>query len=340
VNLAFVLMTVSFVFTTHRAHAGPICITKLVESWGFCSRTWNDNHCPVGQKEYHAESCVLKKDLDLVALNLTDGEVVPEQVYENSPSKAIALSLIARLYKQELKDDLNKKNVLRIDLFEKTEIIMAVRQKYVGSILEFGFKNYHQIQHTEGAAEPRDRAVLEDLMLGLRLEKDYGTSRYKDLVNQIRPKYAFLQPSSEVESVLPDNSITDQYGEIFFVFKSSVKRRSTFTSDDSLCFHCLKNLTKIGNKTFFSTVNPLDLRREREGHSVFLDAQIFGELSSSDVDYALVSCGDAAGEHFEPVQKKVVQQLKRAGIDVYQCVPRLNSQGKSLISRLDRGEKL
>ncbi|MCM0604850.1 MAG: hypothetical protein KA715_02040 [Xanthomonadaceae bacterium] len=337
------LLISALIFIQAAAYADDVCLGKSVGEENFCAQSPRSWQCPAGTTAFHKKSCISPKELSSYILSLTNNEVIEERHYQNTSSETTALSLIARLRNEELRDR-EVGEFLAVDMFDESKIIMGVPKKYVQKIIDGGFKNLHQLGHSQGVEEAKERSQMEDLMIGVRLEKAYGQSRNKHLINSIRPKYAFLQPTERSRRYLPSNSIISQYGGVFFVFKDSVKRRSTFTVDDSLCYSCISEHRRIDTYSFSKQLTVDDLKRDRRGDTVFLETQIWGELSIDDVEYALVNCPKlhdrTNNEAFEQTTWLEIQKMKFLGrFDVYKCVPREDPLTK-FIYRLDRGEKL
>jgi hypothetical protein len=334
------------------AFAAEICLDT--DAPAYCVRSLAPHSCPQGKSLYHKESCVVPNETLDTALGKERNSVIPDSLYETYSDSEIAAALIRRMRDSEIQQE-RLANPIRtnLDLYAETEILMAMPYKYVGSAAENGFLNFHQIGHTEGNVEGdgfddseerkgTQRSQIEDLMVGIRLEERYLRSPYIKKINSLRPKYAFLQFNRPSQADLLPNSIYSQYGGVFFVFKDHVKRRSTFTENDSLCTRCLEDQKPIGNRTFYSDFSKAVFdRRGRKGPGNFFESQIWGKLTFNDVSHVLVNCRKTPRQlPFEQIDWWSIQKLKYVyGLPVFQCEPKIDpATGYNF--RLNRGAKL
>ena len=114
------------------------------------------------------------------------------------------------------------------------------------------------------------------------------------------------------------------YGDVFAKLKDEVKKRSTWTSGDSLG----QADTPESIHTFFlKTSNVISV----PDHSYF-EAQIWGELCLEDVDYMLVGCHD-------PIDPERLEALRKTKIPIYSCRPSFKND-RPLPHNLQRGDQI
>ena len=175
-------------------------------------------------------------------------------------------------------------------------IVMAPRQA-LASIAARGFLNWHQTGSTRGFH--RDRFAIEQELAMARLP-------YDEKGRALLPKYAVLdlRGTDAGHFALPT-----RYGDVAFILKKEVSSRATWTYADSLDFEAQTGrfepvgaANPVLARTFAYRRKPGD--RNRCGN--YCEAQIWGDLSLSDVAYAMIPAGAPAP-----------RALRSAGLDVY-----------------------
>lgn len=103
-------------------------------------------------------------------------------------------------------------------LCAKAELRLRLRNDHLPAVLAEGrIRNQFETGHSGGYFDPRARAELEHLVLGVPLEASASD----------RPIYGYLSGSDE-QQVLP------QYGTVIISLRAAVRKRATFTLGDSL----------------------------------------------------------------------------------------------------------
>lgn len=248
-------------------------------------------------------------------------------------SRSLARELII---KKEIKD-MNRPvdpSAPVYDFMNKSKIILAFNIKYLPLIKQNGFLNQFQVDHSVNM-DRKHRMLVEDQIIESKLKRS-GSKNAKE--HYLRPKYAFLTLDLDAndKSYQEFNGqfgihITSDYGQIYAKIKDDVKERSTFTAGDSLYIFG----SKTGDaRTFKST------QTTPKGAYYYWEAQIWGELSLSDVDYVLVNCKNERGS-IEKVSAEEVQQLKDSGLEVFECLSQFENPNYSFGRyRLDQGKQL
>ncbi len=265
-------------------------------------------------------------------LRLKAGQVVPKSLIEEADSRELARALVKR---KSLKEDASnaRRSEHRFDFYQHSQIVLAFPFQYFASIRQHGFLNQFQVNHSINL-DRKHRAIVEDKMLDLRIPRD---ARLSSRVNVLRPKYAYLNldldrddPFLEKLSAFPALRIEGRYGNVFASLRSNVKDRATFTAGDSM----LVLGAKIGTA---STLNVRQTNPEKADH--YFEAQIWGELNLSDVEFFLVNC---EGPDFgDALKTENIEALKESGLPVYKCVPRSKYPNSSAFPYfLDRRERL
>ncbi len=255
-------------------------------------------------------------------MKLGVNQVVDNEVYKKFDSIAISQSLI-KLIQQ--KRESNNKQVAEpaYDFYRDTRIVMAINFGLFKKIQDNGFLNQHMTKSSNGTLNPARRADAEDSFLGVKLEAKYDS--VGKLVHKIRPKYSYLLLDAP-HSGMGDTIVTNQYGNIFFKFKDSIKNRSTFTPGDSLTLNTLQ-VPYGGTFTFYyrssKTMSMLETR--------YWEAQIWGELTLKDVDYVIVNCPG-----FATLSDADIEVFKQQDLDVYGC--HLTRSNGSIVNVMKGGQ--
>lgn len=162
------------------------------------------------------------------------------------------------------------------------------------NILKRGFLNQHQTGKSMGGYDPKVREDIEDKVAQLKLGSSETSARLRakfsivnfreDLPFLNSPGYARweshkeLPPRDDHYQIFQD--IAKTYGGVGAVMKSHVKRRATFTSHD----------TRAGGGARAEAVYTFQTEYMGSGsaHGLYHEAQIYGNLRASDIDYFLV----------------------------------------------------
>lgn len=183
------------------------------------------------------------------------------------------------------KDDAEMEKAVLEDvqyMLDRSDVVIRVPKKVMVDILDDGFKNQHETHTSRGTLEPGMREEAEKLMFNIPIGSP--ANKY--------PKYGFLASEHFGESS------GSAYGEVVIRFKQDVKRRTTFTSEDSLdggldgmvipAPFTKPRLAALGGSSLRALASP---KKERPSTSAMLnkvatywEAQIHGDLSWRDID--------------------------------------------------------
>ena len=230
-------------------------------------------------------------------LKLRDGDTLPSYFLATFGSRQVATMIVKRLEKGENAQDPNP----YYDFCGDTKIQLAFWEKLIEPIASGCFKNQHQTHSSEGLLFGEQRSAIENEMIKLKLEWRYEDNP-KNPVHQLRPKYAYLG----LQKSLPNlrTGYSPSYGNILAVFKDAVKKRTTFTPGDSL----LVNPANETRTLSYRAAAPTTLEAR------YWEAQVWGEICFSDVEYFLVNCSI-----LRPASEAAIEKLKTQKIPIYQC---------------------
>jgi len=175
----------------------------------------------------------------------------------------------------------------------EAQIMMMVPASAIDSIAKYGFLNQHVTHTTAGLNSQRVRFEVEQDLSMMRLP-------YSNKARELLPKYAMLNVLRDDFGTVP--LPIEQYGRIVFVFKDSVKRRTTWTYDDSLILKKNKMLT--AQTTRYK-------KNETNKCAEYCEAQVWGALDLSDVDHIMVPVGD-----------EISSSLQKLGLPIYRMDPK------------------
>lgn len=176
------------------------------------------------------------------------------------------------------------------DLLLKSELMMFAPSRVMGSIAKFGFSNQHLTRTSSGILGPLSRYEKEQMIAGLRFP-------YTHKIREFLPKYAVL--SLNFTGIpIQLRKRPDTYGDAIFVFKDSVKRRTTWTTTDS---YEPRLLTDLPATTLFFSPKP----EKPVSCWEYCEAQIWGPLDLSDVAYIMLPPGSQAIEVLKGIPIKV-----------------------------------
>lgn len=174
---------------------------------------------------------------------------------------------------------------------EESDIMMFVPAGVIEGIEQYGFQNQHVTRTTNGCDCREDRYKAEGDLSGIMI--GYGPK-----AKEVLPKYTALSVNKKGISYGGNAS---QYGDTIFMFKETVKKRTTWTEQDSLM-----NTPYRGSKV----VNTLGFKDKADEpmkcNGGYCEAQIWGSLDLSDVDYVMIMPG-----------AEIPEVLKRNNIPVY-----------------------
>lgn len=231
-------------------------------------------------------------------------EAIPQNILIDFSSIDIAKNLVYRKYLKS-KDDPKVRNFAPA---REARINLHFQEEYLKSIQSSCFQNIHQTGHSRGLYDIQRRLRVESTMMGTGFAaEDYALIDVEKR-NELLPKYAYfdVKPFSRKDaSMMKERS---HYGNIIAVLKKDVHSRSTWTSGDSL-----DEAEKHGvqwSQTFLGEqdANPF------VGLGGYYEAQIWGKLCLSDVDYILVNCPG-----FHPVAQDSIETFKQMKIPVFKC---------------------
>jgi hypothetical protein len=178
-------------------------------------------------------------------------------------------------------------------------------------IREKGFLNFHQTGKSGGGKDATSRVLSESEVIGYQIGNTIETEgdgfsdgpgakvKPGDASEAIFPKYAYLELTSDVK--FENSKAYSAYGDVFAVLKSEVKRRTTWTIDDSVE---ARDRHLFTGQTLFGDQLPAANREKAR----YLEAQVWGELDLRDVSYFLVKKGSTQN----------LKELKKAGIPIYE----------------------
>lgn len=283
--------------------------------------------------------------IKLTEIDTTNGEdgiyrslpEIADQTYNKYSSKEIALSLVQRKFIfEEVKNISNSDfNIPRVKLFEDLQIVMEFPSKYLSKIMKDGFKNLHQTGDSSAFKDAEWRIKRESLFFKVKFTKE----KHRNKIHEILPKYAYAIPTSDKSDLGP--SYMAGYADLIAVFKNRVKLFSTLTNDDSLFGTGSWGLLDINSNAGFLppltfTALNADCKAFRNEclkntsyDKGYLEAQIWGPLLWSDVDYIIVGCS-SNNDSVESIVKTI-----SGTVPVYQCRP-VTKSGK--VIRIEKGE--
>lgn len=227
-------------------------------------------------------------------LRIPHNGVFQENLLQQYDSRSAGESIVRRLYQKEKSYKerfgslLKSRYDLPYDLFKESEIHLRFQEVDLENVLSAGILNLHQTGKSNANYAPDRRVEFEDKFIQIKL----GTG---PLANQLRPKYAVVDLTRNA-NLGKFKEPLKWYGNIVAVLKDEVKKRATWTEDDSF-----ENYT-VGPKTFYTdTFNKLN-------RGTYVEAQIWGELDIRDFDHFLIN-GEISFEN--------LNKLKEVGLPIY-----------------------
>lgn len=264
-----------------------------------------------GNYTFHPLSAFGLGDLVPEVMNLADKEVMPPELLEKHGAKKLALTLNYRIYLDQEKERSEKTVKSHFDYLNETEIQLSFPEKYLDAILASGFLNQHQTAQSGGNLDPVWRAAAEDGQAGFKLENKYTRNTPDHPLHRLRPKYGYFSflgmPKEEHPNAVSRNGIAKAYGNIFAVLNHDVKDRTTWTMDDSL--NRVYEKKDVQTPRYRATELP-----PGESESLYIEAQIWGEVGTEDVNHYLVNC-----EGWPEISPEGLAKLKATGKPVRKC---------------------
>jgi hypothetical protein len=265
-----------------------------------CSQNDNSNKSILEKEQKELVDSIVVKILPEI-LNLQDGQVISKKIIHDNDSRSVGLSIVARIDTIEAKRKPDTKNLY--DFYNDSVIQMAFFDKIFDSIRRGCFKNQFQTGRSNASFDPEFRVKTEKDLAGIGITSDKDP---KSLSHHVRPKYAYFVPTKEMRGVRP-NEYRRSYGNIYASFKNSIKDRTTFSEGDSIEFNLKARSLK----------RKADYKAVRRDLIEYWEAQIWGDVCFSDVEYFLVDCP------FTPpapaISEATLVKMKETGIPVYQC---------------------
>lgn len=327
----FLLFLILYIFKFNNSFA--ICLTPHEGYTHICARQPSkDNVCKQLNNEkigYHEESCLapiesstnntLHQNLFQNVIQTPDSKSLDPDLIKSFMSldqNLFTEALIARTIRLSWKDETHyiedAKNQT-VDPWKDSEIQIAFNYRNSESIAKTGFKNFHEIKKSNGCPDcEKKRYRVENKLLKLNHFSE----------NSILPKYGYYIPLKDVKG---SREYVELYGEVIGVLNSSLKRRSLYSSGDSL--NQEKHLNKNEFSTNFYTTSNTYQTTSLIAHS-YLEAQIFGPLQFSDFKYFLLNCYE---DLFPEEYLQTLSQI--TGKPVYQCEKKWTSHGTVFVPK-------
>lgn len=174
----------------------------------------------------------------------------------------------------------------------ESDIMMFVPSGVLEGIEQYGFQNQHVTRTTNGCDCREERYAAEAELSGLMV--GYGPK-----AKEVLPKYTAL--SINKKGKLDGGGDASSYGDTIFMFKDAVKKRTTWTIKDSLMTSPYRG-SRVVNSLGFKDKKDDPMKCDWG----YCEAQIWGSLDLSDVDYVMIKPG-----------AEVPEVLKRNKIPVY-----------------------
>ncbi len=326
------LILFGVIITTNLVYASTICLNQNLKSRTLCARQSDaDQSCKKNQLAWIKESCI---DPD-------KHQLVPELVENINPSSVILKTDIFRkytatqiaqsiVYHASLHMDKRELEKPSYDLYSNANLFLQFQTKYLPSIIDRGFLNQFQTGTSQGILTSAGRNMAEEYLSSVIFP---GDSNVQEIVNQVRPKYAYVFFEKQ-DSRIDQNWVEYKYGKIFAKLKDDIKNRTTFSNDDSLdaARGLLRNIKPYDYKhsTLYNSEENLIMKR-----GSFYEAQIWGPLSYDDVEYLVVDCFTGDSEADETI---AILKERKSKVPLYKCIFQQNENNDHFVIR--RGQKL
>jgi hypothetical protein len=233
-----------------------------------------------------------------------------EEWLKKYDSRTLGEMIVQRLHTR-VEYGVNCPECIPYNKYEDSQVVLQFHSKDLPIIVEKGFLNFHQTGKSGGGKDTTSRVLSESEIIGYEIgniveSEGDGFSdgpgakvRPGDASEAILPKYAYVELTSDVK--FENSKAYSAYGDVFAVLKSEVKRRTTWTIDDSVE---AKDRHLFTGQTFFGDQLPAANREKAR----YLEAQVWGELDLRDVSHFLVKKGSTQN----------LEELKKTGIPIYE----------------------
>lgn len=180
---------------------------------------------------------------------------------------------------------------------EHSEIMMFTDMALWDSIAKTGFQNQHVTATTRGANTREFRYTAETTLLG-------SVVGYSSKAKDILPKYSGLNVLAKNHFFSPDHAnAASAYGNSAVIFNDDVKKRTSFTKQDSLSAGNFRGSPIVSTLNFRDKSDP---SKQYKCDPAYCEAQVWGKVGLEDVKYALI-----------PPNENVPQSFIERGIPVY-----------------------
>lgn len=214
--------------------------------------------------------------------------ITPEE-YRKFTSREIGEKLIQKIH-QACDEQRGEKTGPTIG--DQSDIMMYVPSGVLDSVAKYGFQNQHITRTTKGCNCREMRWSQENILSGT-------LHSYSSKAKDVLPKYSALNVRNKDFFSYAGSGSANEYGDVIFVFKEDVKKRSSWTRTDSLGASPFRGSNVVS--TFgFKEKQPANFKC-----AGYCETQIWGELDLSDVEYAIVNTNT------------VPEALKKSGIATY-----------------------
>ncbi len=231
------------------------------------------------------------------------GGAIPLSIFDNHDSCSIGRSIVERL--KIVRDGPLQSKPAYYDFWKDSDIQLVFHEQNAESILEKGFLNSRQIKN--GRA----------LHTSLNLEGDFAAMTFpaSESVFETLPKYAYLGLIRNHPQIW-QTRLDPLYGNVVAVFKNHVKKRTTFTAGNSAIIPTQTHTLSFETTTPFPEPDYSHYARDNSSWGHHFEAQIWGRLLPSDVEYFLVNCPYQG----QPISPDNLARLLNSGTPVYECI--------------------
>lgn len=332
--------------TISNASPNHICLTVKEGLDKICSRDYqSDSFCSASTSAYNVDSCLRKAFHPLEKITsipykilspctgffcpseeeaLEEFAPIPVDIFKENSTTDIAKSFIIRHFNaRERNVNFQDSHLSKASLYLDTKIVMEVPLNILHKIRKDGFLNTHQTNTSSAWKDLKWRKLREQLFFRIKLPSKNLSKRLKKKIDELLPKYAYVIPSLNAEEYLGKSPMSG-YADTLVIFKNSIKKRSTITNGDSLFGIGSAGLLAFDNSkyilpplTFYATNftsgnYPNEFLERTES---YIEAQIWGKLTMTDVDYIILGCyKDLSDESLRYALKSIPEE-----IPVYSC---------------------
>ncbi len=223
-------------------------------------------------------------------VDLPEGQEIPNWILKIFDSRTIAENIVFRIY-SHYSDQMPDGEKLKIPS-EDFELFTFFKGQDSKAISEYGFQNIHE-NGKHGLWTPNVPMKQE---ARVELEGKFARLSFLELSKkQILPKYGILQINTDVH--LGYRATAKGYGEIGAKLKSSVLKRTTWTSSDS------GSSIARDIQTFYTNEQVIDTTYA----PAYIEIQVWGALDASDIEYLVVP---------ENYTVELIESLKSFGLPI------------------------